>query len=675
MLVKRIALKNLRSYNDGEETEVEIPEGIILFEGDIGSGKSTLLYAVEFALFGFSDMKGAHLLSEGRKDGYVEVQFVAEGKKYVVRRGLKRRGDDVVQEECYLSVDGTKTKFSPSDLKQKIVSILKFNEPTHPRAESLVYRYAVFTPQEQMKEILLQNSDTRLQVIRRVLGVQSYQVAADNSDIVARKVGEISFGLKRASEDLEDTKAELEAKSRELASLDSRLPALREDDLETSREVDKLESRWRELRDKREEMSAATGRIPVLNERIRDLQSQQGEDQEEIRELEDRLLNEIGPGMRAFESKPRPRGDSKTLDSELDSVRNEFQALKQTRTVLEVQLEETKAIISQGVCPVCGQRIPEGFSAKSDHAAAESKRIDGELARLEQLLSTLARETNKAREFEEDERGYRRLARENASIEKDIAHLRIRSAKATSDLSGLRAELSEATAQAESMKGLSDTLAKLDAELAGARERSKSARDALTKARTQRAEIAKEAERLSKAVKEKETMRRESRRFSDYRGWLDGFFRPTVEMIEQFTLAQANSRFNHHFQRFYSSLVDDPEMVVRVKEDFSPVFERQGFEQDFDALSGGERTSMALAYRFALNSVVREDISAQTELVILDEPTDGFSKEQIYKMRDLLAELDSRQVIMVSHEKELESMADYIFRVDKVNGTSKISES
>ena len=158
-----------------------------------------------------------------------------------------------------------------------------------------------------------------------------------------------------------------------------------------------------------------------------------------------------------------------------------------------------------------------------------------------------------------------------------------------------------------------------------------------------------------------------------YQSWLSLFFRPTVKLIESQTLIQAAARFNEHFQRFFASLVEDPDMVVRVKEDFTPVFERQGFEQAYEALSGGERTSMALAYRFALNSVVRESIMAQPELVILDEPTDGFSKEQVYKMRGLLEALGSKQVILVSHERELESMADHIFRVEKRSGTSVIS--
>ena len=63
----------------------------------------------------------------------------------------------------------------------------------------------------------------------------------------------------------------------------------------------------------------------------------------------------------------------------------------------------------------------------------------------------------------------------------------------------------------------------------------------------------------------------------------------------------------------------------------------------------------------------------QSNLLILDEPTDGFSKEQLGRVREILDELQSPQIIIVSHERELESFADQIFRVTKVDGESKIS--
>ena len=62
----------------------------------------------------------------------------------------------------------------------------------------------------------------------------------------------------------------------------------------------------------------------------------------------------------------------------------------------------------------------------------------------------------------------------------------------------------------------------------------------------------------------------------------------------------------------------------------------------------------------------------KSNILILDEPTDGFSKEQLSRVKDILDELEAPQVIIVSHERELESFADQIFTVTKTQGTSTI---
>ena len=62
----------------------------------------------------------------------------------------------------------------------------------------------------------------------------------------------------------------------------------------------------------------------------------------------------------------------------------------------------------------------------------------------------------------------------------------------------------------------------------------------------------------------------------------------------------------------------------------------------------------------------------KSNLLILDEPTDGFSKDQLNKMREILIDLNCEQIIIVSHEQELENVADYIYRVTKDGNTSMV---
>jgi exonuclease SbcC len=164
------------------------------------------------------------------------------------------------------------------------------------------------------------------------------------------------------------------------------------------------------------------------------------------------------------------------------------------------------------------------------------------------------------------------------------------------------------------------------------------------------------------------------KKFDQFGQWLEVFFIPTISQIEKQVLLSILQNFNETYTRWYSILVEDPTKESRIDENFTPVIEQDGFEQDVGFLSGGEKTSIALAYRLTLNSLMRKETeSMESNLLILDEPTDGFSKNQLAKIRELLDELKSQQIVLVSHEKELETYVDHIFEVSKENGISKIS--
>jgi exonuclease SbcC len=62
------------------------------------------------------------------------------------------------------------------------------------------------------------------------------------------------------------------------------------------------------------------------------------------------------------------------------------------------------------------------------------------------------------------------------------------------------------------------------------------------------------------------------------------------------------------------------------------------------------------------------------DLVILDEPTDGFSEQQLDKMRGVLEDLNVSQLIIVSHEQKIESFVENVIRFKKENGKSTIEQ-
>jgi exonuclease SbcC len=181
MRLVRLSLSNIRSYGS-DPTVVEFGDGITLFWGEIGSGKSTLLAALEFGLFGLGDIKNTHLLRHRAARGEVAVTFTANGIEYTVHRALVRgaRKGDVRQVEGWIEADGTRTDYSTTELKARVLELLGFNERPDPKASSRIYRYAVYTPQEEMKQVLMLGREERLDILRRALGLEQYRHARRN---------------------------------------------------------------------------------------------------------------------------------------------------------------------------------------------------------------------------------------------------------------------------------------------------------------------------------------------------------------------------------------------------------------------------------------------------------------------------------------------------------------
>jgi exonuclease SbcC len=156
--------------------------------------------------------------------------------------------------------------------------------------------------------------------------------------------------------------------------------------------------------------------------------------------------------------------------------------------------------------------------------------------------------------------------------------------------------------------------------------------------------------------------------------WLEDRLIPAVEAMERSVMSLLADEMDASASRWFAQLVEDPDLVLSIDEDFAPVVTHQDYEMDLGALSGGERTAAAFAYRLALNGLVRRNATpGQRNLLVLDEPTDGFSREQLGRMANVFAELDADQVVIVSHDRELRAFANRVFLVKKVGGASRVT--
>ena len=93
---------------------------------------------------------------------------------------------------------------------------------------------------------------------------------------------------------------------------------------------------------------------------------------------------------------------------------------------------------------------------------------------------------------------------------------------------------------------------------------------------------------------------------------------------------------------------------------------------NLDMVSGGEKIAIALSLRLAITQVMSK---GNIETILLDEPTihlDSFRRQELINVLRSMAIIP--QMIIVTHDEELENAADRIIKLKKEEGISRIVE-
>ena len=156
------------------------------------------------------------------------MEFEIEDKKIVVERNLKR-GKAISQDSCSITIDGDKRDLSVTELKDKILELLNYPKEFS-KKQNLLYKFTVYTPQEEMKQIILEDPETRTNTLRYVFGIDKYKKILENTSILASKLREEKRIKEAVVENMEQDKTvliskeeEVEAKHYNLVSIEKEL--------------------------------------------------------------------------------------------------------------------------------------------------------------------------------------------------------------------------------------------------------------------------------------------------------------------------------------------------------------------------------------------------------------------------------------------------------------------
>ena len=180
---------------------------------------------------------------------------------------------------------------------------------------------------------------------------------------------------------------------------------------------------------------------------------------------------------------------------------------------------------------------------------------------------------------------------------------------------------------------------------------------------------------LKEEINKKQEIKKKIDYYLKLKTWFTNNFITIVETIEKNVMVKLNYDFNLIFQKWFKTIIDDENIAIKIDETFSPLILQNNHDINYEYLSGGEKTAVALSYRLALNQTINSILSSLNtkDLIILDEPTDGFSSEQLDRVRLVLNELNAKQIILVSHESKIESFVDNVIRFNKKGHVSSIS--
>ena len=130
--------------------------------------------------------------------------------------------------------------------------------------------------------------------------------------------------------------------------------------------------------------------------------------------------------------------------------------------------------------------------------------------------------------------------------------------------------------------------------------------------------------------------------------------KPVIEMYTK--------KFFEEFNFNYSNLILDNEYNITL---YGP----EG-EAKLDMISGGEKIAVALALRLGITQAMSK---GSIETILLDEPTIHLDSQRRQELIGLLRGMSVLpQMIIVTHDSELENAADSIIKVKKENGISKV---
>ena len=369
MKIEIVQLENVRSHL---KSTVAFARGFNCLVGGLGCGKSSILFAIDFALFG--DPYGRsydYLLREDASSGKVTLQFVQNGKSYVISRGIKKRGKGINQDFDELKLfegENLIASVKSEAVNEQLKAITGLDKD--------IFREIVWVRQEHLKELLNVQPRERQKRLDELFGLSDYEIAWNNlagygkeyegekrayekdPDVVGKeRLGEeynkaaeefslLEIELQEHAKKATDVKRNLEkaeAKLRELEEIKTRNEELKRKETKAIADLANIQETIKSLTDK---IAAKKATIESLKKRLESMETQTESYKSELRKI----------GVSPDQPLETIRRYIATFDDQLSSLKAEHEAVLKN---MQLDSKRISQLSAENRCPLCLQTLDE----------------------------------------------------------------------------------------------------------------------------------------------------------------------------------------------------------------------------------------------------------------------------------------------------------------------------
>ncbi len=795
MIISEIQLDNIRSH---KRNSIEFTPGINVITGNTGSGKSSVLMSIEYALFGKigeGREEGKMLLRRNSNEGSIAIKLINNNDEYEIKRGLKRVGDSVRNDDSknYIIKNDKKIDLQnrASDINSYVNKILKI-ESENPLK---MFETITYIKQDELKNLIFETGQYKQEYIDGLLQLNKYldvyestrdlitkikneielnkkeiELGIDENEIIRieTKINENKNVIEALKNGLEENRILLENKTIEKKQKESEL------EFERNKKID-FEKMSTEIKLKNNEKIKLENEITKIKQKIEDAnknfkaveRNEKNELEKAIKNLEEITKTKSDELKKLYQdffqleySYKNAQKEEENLSNEKTSENLKIKTLteeaakikKRLETALEIEnkeeiagrikelktksdelKKEMEGSIKSGFCVMCGNKITDISHVKTEYETKikkcqdnitelkgisdnikyskkdlenqleiikmkidssneilhkvtsrlselkiEEKKTEYEIKKdnykkysdeLEELLSSLKKAREELQKVQEQEKLAIEVENYNNrinEIEKAILNY-IDEIKYTEDrLAGIKFDEEELKKKENGFKLTIEEINKINYKITEIKKETEMREKQILedKGRLEEVKIKiKKREEIIKTLNKKEDLLK-----------IISNLREDIRSIREYVRLKFINEFKSLFKARFEELRNENDYLLDIDNNYNVIINAGNEETDARALSGGEKTSVAIAYRLALSSLASIlGGVGKNELILMDEPTSGLDKEDINALTSAITKItDLKQIVIVTHEDSMKNIADKVIKLKKEAGVSTL---